>query len=234
MDRRHFLGRVARLGQGAALGAVVLPGLTLLRGTLGDATPAPPAQHPLRPPGALPEPEFRAACTRCYLCAEVCEPECIRFPGRIVGTQPHLPRGTGSMRGAAQRPPLWDGGDTPYVLPWERACNLCMRCGEVCPTPALTPIADDRESIAAGVRMGVAQIDRKLCLPWTRTSWCGACLTICPYREEAITVDHQSRPVIHPEHCVGCGLCVEVCPLRYKAIAVVPPFVPDRGRVRAE
>ena len=82
--------------------------------------------------------------------------------------------------------------------------------------------------------MGVAVIDRKICLPWTRTSWCGACLTACPYRGEAITVDHQGRPTVHGEHCVGCGLCVEVCPLRYKAISVKPPFAPDRGAVRAE
>jgi len=82
--------------------------------------------------------------------------------------------------------------------------------------------------------MGVARIDRKVCLPWTRTSWCGACLTACPYRQEAITVDYQGRPTVHAEHCIGCGICVEVCPLRYKAIAVVPPFRPDHGEVRAE
>ena len=82
--------------------------------------------------------------------------------------------------------------------------------------------------------MGLAVIDRKICLPWNRRSWCGACFTVCPYREKAITVDHQNRPTVHADHCVGCGLCVEVCPIKYKAIAIRAPFRPDEGETRAE
>jgi len=130
--------------------------------------------------------------------------------------------------------PAWDGAETPFILPWINACVLCMECGPACPTGALAPIASDRESIRQQVRMGTALIDRKICLPWTRRSWCGACLTACPYRGKAITVDHQGRPTVHEEACVGCGLCVEVCPIRYKAIAVRPPFEPDRGEMRFE
>lgn len=138
------------------------------------------------------------------------------------------------MRRGVIDAPTWGSGETPWILPWETGCNLCMRCGEACPTGAIAPIEDDYETILTEVRMGVAVIDRKICLPYNRRSWCGACLTICPYRERAITVDHQNRPTIHPEYCVGCGLCVEVCPMRHKAVAVVPAFGPDRGRVRAE
>jgi ferredoxin-type protein NapG len=234
MNRRGFLGWLRRLGRGAVLGGLGLWGSRRLRARFTEAAAAPPAQHPLRPPGALPEPEFRAACIRCFLCAEVCPVRCISFPSRVVGAQPPLDRPPGGMARPQIATPVWDGGDTPYVLPWQRGCVVCMRCGQACPTGALRPIAADREAVQHQVRMGLARIDRKICLPWTRTSWCGACLTACPYRGEAITVDHQGRPAIHAEHCIGCGLCVEVCPLRYKAIAVQPPFRPDRGQVRAE
>ncbi len=50
--------------------------------------------------------------------------------------------------------PVWEGGDTPYVLPWQRACGVCMKCGQACPTGALRPIADDRDAIQRQVRMG--------------------------------------------------------------------------------
>ncbi len=234
MNRRQFFSWLGRLAKAAAAGVVGLAGARWLRAGLLDAEAAPPAQRPLRPPGALPEAQFRAACTRCLLCGEVCSAICIAFPSRIEGAQPPLRRAPGAMERQELEAPVWRGGATPYVLPWKRACELCMRCGEVCPTGALRPIAADRQTIAREVRMGVALIDRKVCLPWTRTSWCGACRTACPYRGRAITVDHQGRPTVHPEHCVGCGLCVEVCPLRYKAIAVDPPFSPDRGSLRAE
>lgn len=234
MNRRRFLSWLRKMAHGAALGVVGLAGSRRLVRGLGSAASAPPAQQPVRPPGALPEPQFRATCTRCFLCGEVCPAMCIAFPSRVVGSQPPLRRAPGALARQELAAPVWEGGETPYVLPWESACVLCMKCGEACPTGALRPIADDRETVRREVRMGVGVIDRKICLPWTRTSWCGACLTACPYRGDAITVDHQGRPTVHGEHCVGCGLCVEVCPLRYKAISVKPPFAPDRGAVRAE
>ncbi len=234
MQRRLFIQGLWSLVKAAAVGLLTLAGGRLLRSGLIPAEAAPPAQFPLRPPGALPEDQFRAACIRCFLCAEVCPVDCIAFPNRIEGAQPPLLRAPGAMQRQESAAPVWIGDDTPYVLPWKKACIVCMKCGPACPTGALRPIAEDRESIQSQVRMGVALIDRKICLPWTRTSWCGACLTACPYRGEAITVDHQGRPTVHTEHCVGCGLCVEVCPIRYKAIAVRPPFEPDQGQVRAE
>lgn len=215
-------------------GALTFLGARLVRTRMVAGAVAPPGQQPLRPPGALPEDEFRAACIRCHLCAQVCPVQCIQFPSRIEGSQPRLAPAPGAARRVPMKAPVWAGDDTPYILPWERACILCMACTEICPTRALRPIAEERAEIANRVRMGVAHIDRKICLPWNRRSWCGACFTVCPYRERAITTDHQNRPTIHPEHCVGCGLCVEVCPIKYKAIAVVPPMYPDRGAVRAE
>ena len=235
-DRRTLLTRLWAGTKLLARGALAYVGIDLMRRGVGEAVAAPPAQHPVRPPGALAEEDFFARCTRCFLCGEACPSGAIRFPFRVVGAQVHMrpPRGVTASENTPQVAPEWHNDGTPLVLVWETACALCMRCGEACPTGALQPIAAERKAIAAEVRMGVARIDRKICLPWTRTSWCGACHTACPYRNEAITVDHQNRPSVHEEHCVGCGICVEVCPIRYKAIAVVPPFDPDVGTVRTE
>lgn len=234
MKRRRFLSWAGKIWTGAVYGVLGLAGARYLRSGFVNAEAAPPGQYPLRPPGALREDDFRAACTRCFLCAEVCPVMCIEFPSRIVGAQSPLLRAPGAMERYEMVAPVWEGNDTPYILPWKSACIVCMKCGPVCPTGALRPIAEDRDTIQREVRMGLAQIDRKICLPWTRRSWCGACLTVCPYRNQAITVDHQGKPTVHAEHCIGCGLCVEVCPIRYKAINVKPPFPPDRGEVRPE
>ncbi len=234
MKRRSFISWMGTTVRGAVCGSLGLAGARRLRWGFVNAEAAPPGQFPIRPPGALAEDDFRTACTRCFLCAQVCPVMCITFPNRIKGAQSPLLRAPGAMEREVITTPVWEGDDTPYILPWKSACVLCMVCGSACPTGALRPIAEDRASIKQEVRMGLAQIDRKICLPWTRRSWCGACLTACPFRNEALTVDHQGRPTIHPEHCIGCGICVEVCPIRYKAINVKPPFVPDKGKVRAE
>lgn len=236
LPRRELLRRLWAGAKAIGAGALAFVGLDLLRGGFGEAVAAPAAQHPVRPPGAVPEAEFRERCTRCFLCGEACPSMAIRFPDRVVGAQPMMrpPTGVRASENTPQRVPEWHNDGTPLVLPWERGCNLCMKCGEACPTGALVPIPAERLVVKKEVRMGVARIDRKTCLPWTRTSWCGACLTACPYRNEAITVDYQNRPTVHADHCVGCGLCVEACPIRYKAIAVIPPFNPDVGLVRTE
>jgi ferredoxin len=199
-----------------------------------DQAPAPPGQHPLRPPGALPEPSFTEACIGCYLCAEVCPPRCIVFPSSVRSAQPIRGRVPGTTVDLEIDPPEWRRPATPWILPWNVACTLCLRCTEVCPTGALRLVPPAAALDPDRIGMGVAKVDRKTCLPWTRRSWCGACHTVCPARNRAITVDYQNRPTVHAEFCVGCGLCVEVCPLRTKAIAVLPPFEPDRGHVRVE
>lgn len=236
LPRRELLERGWALTKSVVAGVLAYAGIDALKGGLSEAVAAPPAQHPVRPPGAVPEADFYARCTKCFLCGEACASLAIQFPERVVGTQPVMkpPKGVRASENTPQEAPEWHGDGTPYVLPWDTGCNLCMECGKACPTGALQPIENERLVVKEKVRMGVARIDRKICLPWTRTSWCGACHTACPYRNEAITVDYQNRPKVHAEHCVGCGICVEVCPIRYKAIAVVPPFSPDVGRVRTE
>ncbi len=151
----------------------------------------------LRPPGALENDHaFTAACIGCGLCGEVCPPRCIRFHTRNGG----------------------DGGavNTPYIDPEESACILCGKCMDVCPTEALTVVPRD------SINMGIARIDREACYPWVDRGICGACVSICPLGNKAISFKmwNQYRPAIK-QGCVGCGLCVEVCPHPSKPIWIV-------------
>lgn len=154
------------------------------------------AEHQRIPlPGAKkPQPAFESACIGCGLCGEVCPPRCIEFRKQSGG----------------------DAANVPYINPEKKGCILCGRCMEVCPTDALT-ITEIRE-----IDMGTAQIDQAACYPWVDQGVCGACVSICPLGEQAISFDlwNQYRPVIQ-EGCVGCGLCVEVCPEPSLPIRVV-------------
>lgn len=147
------------------------------------------------PPGALPDPDaFAEACIGCGLCGEVCPPRCILFHERDGG-----PR-----------------ANTPYINPERRACTLCGLCMQACPTDALTVTPLEK------IDMGIAQIDRAACYPWVDQGVCGACVSICPLGERAITFElwNQYRPSVQ-QGCVGCGLCVEVCPEPSLPIRVV-------------
>ncbi len=147
----------------------------------------------VRPPGSLPEEEFLASCIRCQRCVEVCKPGAIRL---LPGSSKH--------------------GGTPYLIPEETACNLCLRCGPVCPTGAIVPLEDK-----ADAAMGVAVIDKDLCVSINGTGICGACYTACPLRGKAIKQGIRLAPTVIADECVGCGLCEEVCIVhRDKAIRV--------------
>ena len=150
------------------------PALAGLRGSLGL----------LRPPGALEEEDFLAACIRCTRCADACETRCIGLFG---------PEG-GVLQG------------TPFIVPLERGCNLCLACGETCPSGALEVLAHKED---AG--MGTAVIDERLCVSHNGTGVCGACFTACPLRGKAVTQGLRNAPEIHRDICTGCGLCEEFC-----------------------
>jgi ferredoxin-type protein NapG len=139
-----------------------------------------------RPPGAVDEIAFLAACTRCGDCIPVC-------PVHAIIT---APPGAGLAAG------------TPIIDPGVQACVVCadMPCAHACPTGALVPPAGGW----AEVRMGALALDPERCITFHGAA-CGVCARVCPVGERALALDAAGRPVLRPEGCVGCGVCVTAC-----------------------
>jgi ferredoxin-type protein NapG len=195
LDRRSFFRRTGKALGGAALTWSAVGGYAAFRGA--------PAAHSgmrgrlglLRPPGAGDEPDFLSKCIRCTRCSDACEAQCILLFGPEAG----------ALQG------------TPYIIPEDHACTLCLECGAACPTEALGELEDRTD-----VRIGVAVVDERLCVSHNGTGVCGACHTACPLKNEAITQDFRNQPTVHANKCVGCGLCEEVCIVKdRKAIQVM-------------
>lgn len=138
-----------------------------------------------RPPGALPEAAFLAACTRCGECLSVC-------PVHAITKLP-------PSAGLAAATPVLDVAVT--------ACIMCdtMPCAAACPTPALeVPAWGWRD-----VQMAQVEIDASRCITY-RDVECGICARVCPVGEDALKTDERGRPVIGAA-CTGCGQCLNAC-----------------------
>lgn len=143
-------------------------------------------QRYLRPPGALDELEFLAACTRCGDCITACPVHAIVK--------------VSSREGFA--------AGTPMIDARIQACIACpeMPCAAVCPTDALNV----PENGWSGYRMAVLELEPERCIAFHGAE-CGVCAEACPIGEDAIYIDEGGRPVIKAEGCVGCGSCVRAC-----------------------
>lgn len=140
----------------------------------------------IRPPGAVAEVAFLAACTRCGDCIDVCPPHAIQ----------KAPAGAGLAAG------------TPMLEPDRIACVACddIPCARACETGALVLPPDGW----ASVRLGVLSLDVDRCITFQGAS-CGVCARACPIGERALAMDKGGHPVLKPEGCVGCGVCVTAC-----------------------
>ncbi|MDR1848859.1 MAG: ferredoxin-type protein NapG, partial [Zoogloeaceae bacterium] len=199
--RRKFLSGIAGAAGGGCLMAMGV-------GLYAHQARAMPALA-LRPPGALPDAEFLAACTRCGLCVRDCPP--------------------GILKLAAPGDPVPTG--TPYFTARTGPCEMCVDipCIKNCPTGALDPKLTD----IADSRMGLAVlIDEETCIAFLGLR-CEICYNACPVFGKAITLEtrHNERsdrhamflPIVHSEYCTGCGLCEKSCILEESAIRVLPP-----------
>lgn len=166
-----------------------------------------PAPVFLRPPGALPESEFLAACTRCDACLSACPRESIRRAGHELGAE---------------------NEGTPVILPGEQPCWLCkdMPCIPVCEPGALAPLEAPRDA-----RMGSVHVRDEACYA-AQGNLCDVCAERCPVRPKAIRVSMGEAPELDPALCTGCAVCAWLCPA--KAIDVVPRTVEGAAKHRCD
>lgn len=205
--RRRFLKEAAGVAGGACL-------LSLGVGIYAKQASALPATA-LRPPGALPEADFLAACVRCGLCVRDCPYDTLKLAelGDNVAS------------------------GTPYFTARDIPCEMCedIPCVVACPTGALDRDLTDIEQ----ARMGLAVlIDHETCLNYLGLR-CDVCYRVCPVIDEAITLElvHNPRsdrhamllPTVHSDHCTGCGKCEKSCVLPGEAAIKVLPLKLARG-----
>ncbi|MBT7370182.1 MAG: ferredoxin-type protein NapG, partial [Gammaproteobacteria bacterium] len=189
----------------------------------------------LRPPGAMPEQDFKKACIKCGLCVQACRQRENR------GTR----KTTLKLAKVGEKPLV----GTPYFLPRETPCYMCedIPCAEACPTGALdtgrvcntgddTWYGADCETSELDInqaRMGIAIVDENSCVAYH--DWglqCDICYRVCPLIEQAISLKFERNqrtgkhaflvPVIDRDSCTGCGICEERCITEEAAIKVVP------------
>jgi len=173
-----------------------------------------PRQNPelIRPPGALPEPEFLDACIRCERCMKACPTN---------GLQPCVFE-TG-LNG------IWTPRLVPRSGPCERNCNLC---GRVCPTGALRRLSLEEKTYA---KLGNAVIDQTRCIAWAENLVCLICDEACPYNaidsfSKVVDGTDLLRPYVNEHYCVGCGVCEFRCPVKGAAAIRVFAHGEDRRR----
>ena len=202
LDRRRFLVDTARGVAGCALAGTGLVWLA------SDARALPATA--IRPPGALGEEAFLAACIRCGLCVRDCPYDTLTLAE--LGTD-----------GPATGTPFFTARDVP--------CEMCddIPCVAACPTGAL----DQGLTSIDDADMGVAVlIDEEHCLNALGLR-CDVCYRVCPVIDKAITLEqsHNARsghhaifmPTVHADFCTGCGKCEKSCVLDGDAAIKVLP-----------
>lgn len=177
-----------------------LDGLRHLLRPLSDRWLDPPQGPPgwLRPPGALPEEQFLAACQRCGHCVEACPAHAIQF----------LEAGPAAA-------------GTPVVRPDQAPCVICddLSCMKVCPSGALSLV-----ETLFDICMGLAEVRLEQCVR-THGEDCRLCIDTCPLGSAAIRLDARGAIEVLDPGCVGCGVCQHHCPTAPKAIVVMPPAI---------
>jgi ferredoxin-type protein NapG len=198
VSRRDFMIKAA---QGSAM--AVTGGLLWVYMLRQEARAHP---YALRPPGALAEKDFNAACIKCGQCVVSCPPDILK----LSPAASDLPIGM------------------PYFIARTGPCIMCpdIPCVKACPTGALKPELKRIED----ARMGLAVIDIENCLSWKGLR-CEICHRDCPLKGKAITLQMEDRglskhaifkPIVNSDACTGCGICEKACPTEVAAIRILP------------
>ncbi|WP_309496589.1 ferredoxin-type protein NapG [Sulfurovum sp.] len=218
-SRRNFMATSAQSVGLAALGGMLWSGYS-------DSVKASPLV--LRPPGALAEKDFLAACIKCGLCAEAC-----------VNRDTNIDRDTGKPRPSTLQ--MAKGSDplligTPFFVPTEVPCYMCedIPCVPVCPSGALDmpSLLNEKEELDINkASMGLAIVHKESCIAFWGIQ-CDACYRACPLLDVAITLEYIKNdrtgkhafllPIVQDHACTGCGLCEQACVTEEPAIFVLP------------
>ncbi|PKP23451.1 MAG: hypothetical protein CVU06_08185 [Bacteroidetes bacterium HGW-Bacteroidetes-22] len=147
--------------------------------------------HFVSPPGSLGIDRFNDVCTACHLCVSAC-------PTRVL--QPSFTEY--GLKGFLQ----------PFMDYHSNFCNFeCTRCGEVCPTGAITALLPE---VKKRVQTGIAHFVKENCVVNTDETSCGACSEHCPTKAVHM-VEYKPGlliPEVNDSICVGCGACEYACP----------------------
>jgi ferredoxin len=153
----------------------------------------------IRPPGALPEEKFVAACTGCGECLKVCPNNALQSTLLEAGIA---------------------GLYTPRLVPRIGYCEeFCNFCGRVCPTEAIVILPLEEKRL---IQMGVAHINKTRCIAWDTDKICLVCNEQCSYH--AVVGDEKKRPIVKEEKCTGCGICENKCPVDGESAIIVYSF----------
>jgi len=166
----------------------------------------------LRPPGALQEQPFLAACIKCGQCVQVCPVEAIRLADLDEGF----------------------GVGTPYIAAREQACDFScdgLQCVLACPTGALT----HEINYPHETRMGIAQVvSPATCLAVQGKGFSGQARGAefaGTLRYEAVDRWNPIPVRDHPYELELCDLCVRQCPIEIR-IAQCEAGTPPSGDTR--
>jgi len=167
-----------------------------LDGGLADviAKKQPERENPVTPFGSKSIKDFYNHCTACQLCVSVCPNDVLRPSTDLQ----HLMQPEMSYERGYCRPE-------------------CTLCSEVCPTGAIIPITPAEKT---AYRVGIAQVDRDLCIVEKDGVACGNCSRHCPVgairmlRKDPDDMNSPRIPVVDESKCIGCGACENLCPAR--------------------
>ncbi len=181
-ERRKFLRSIAMT---IGVGGIALLGMVPVLGNWVKR---------LRPPGALKEEKFLAACIKCGQCVQVCPVEAIKLADLTDGL----------------------GVGVPHIDPREQACDFScdgLQCVLACPTGALI----HEISFPSEVDMGVAKtVNLKQCLAVNGKGFKGLARGADfkgKLRYAEIDRWNPIKLADHPYDLELCDLCVRQCPI---------------------
>ena len=162
---------------------------------------APLRSVPLTPFGSRSVKDFYTKCTACQLCVSVC-------PNNVL-------RPSTSLERLMQPEMSYEKG---YCRP------ECTDCSQVCPSDAILPLTPAEKT---SHKIGLASVDRDLCVVSRNGVSCGNCARHCPVGAIRMVPLDPSEPnglripAVDESRCTGCGACEYLCPSRpFSAITV--------------